>query len=324
MDTNGSVNDDVLARAMRRLGQRAGAALGGASLVGAALAPVAGCAVDGVAVGAIESESWATEQGQRNTEMVRFTGESWSSCRYPNTRFGCGALDIVVKLRVTPVANVDLAWKRVGIAYKTVGTTSEQTAIGYYVGSDGSTEEWHVPVTVYANQATLLFDAWYQDGGGRTFVDDNQGERHVVNTSYAYSVLRVEPWNSTLAVDDTGVRGRLTLQVADLDYDKEIVLVGTTDGWQTVVEMPIGQAGETNRWVWVEKFPWSAWERWQIDIDLPGAGIERFQYAVVYRHGVVNGARPTDFWDNNYNYNYTVERPAPEPEPEPDTGTPAE
>ena len=116
-----------------------------------------------------------------------------------------------------------------------------------------------------------------------------QGERHVVNTGYAYSVLRVEPWNSTLVVDDSGVHGRLTLQVADLDYDKDIVLVGTTDDWETIVEMPIGNAGDRNRWVWVEKFPWSAWERWQLDVDLPGTGVERFQYAVVYRHGVVNG-----------------------------------
>jgi hypothetical protein len=72
--------DDVLVRAMRRLRQRAGAALGGATLLGAAAqAPMlSGCAVE-TGIGEAELESWATDEGQRNTEMVRYTGDAWSS-----------------------------------------------------------------------------------------------------------------------------------------------------------------------------------------------------------------------------------------------------
>ena len=70
-------------------------------------------------------------------------------------------------------------------------------------------------------------------------------------------------------------------------------------------------AGQANRWYWVEDFPWSAGrERWQIDVDLPG-GAARFEYAVVYRHGVVNGARTYEFWDNNFGANYAVDAAPP-------------
>jgi len=304
--------DDLLARALRRVGRRAGAAVGGATLVGAALPlpTLAGCIVDDPTLGQAEQQSWADDEGQRSTEMVRFTGEHWTSCRYPNTRFGCGSLDIYLKLRVKPVAGVDLAWKKVGVVYHTVGDAAERTAVGYYstTWADGF-EEWHVPVTVYANAATVVFDAWYQDGAGHTYYDDNQGESHVANTGAGASVVRVEPWRSSVVVDGAGVRGTLSLQVADLDYDKQIALIGTTDDWQTSFELGQGAAGDANRWHWVEDFPWSNFERWEIALDLPcAASVTRFQYAVVYRHGIVDGATTYPFWDNNWGQNYVVER----------------
>ncbi len=81
----------------------------------------------------------------------------------------------------------------------------------------------------------------------------------------------------------------------------------TTDGWDTVIQLGMGQAGDVNRWYWAEDYPWSGRERWQLDLDLPQGG-EAFEYAVVYRHGVVNGARTYEFWDNNFGANYVVPR----------------
>ena len=73
-------------------------------------------------------------------------------------------------------------------------------------------------------------------------------------------------------------------------------------------------SGDVNKWYWVEDFAWSPGrERWQIDLALPDSATT-FEYAVVYRHGVVNGARTYDFWDNNYGANYKVEEVVPGPE----------
>jgi len=38
-------------------------------------------------------------------------------------------------------------------------------------------------------------------------------------------------------------------------------------------------------------------------LDLPGPA-DRFEYAVLYRHGVVTPARTYDFWDNNGGLNH--------------------
>jgi hypothetical protein len=282
-----------------------------------------GCTVgDELPVDALQRDSWSQDQGQRNTRMVSYLGSGWSECRNPNTRFGCGSYEVFVKVRVRPVANVDLDWKRVGITYRLPYDTNDRTAVGHYATTYANgDEEWHVPVTVTSSWSTLIFDAWYQDGAGHTFVDDNQGEFHVYTTGSAQAIVRNEPWLGTVAVSDAGVQGRISAQVTDLDYDKELVLLATTDDWATVQEFGMGAPGEPNKLYWTEDFPWSGAERWQIDLDLPAAQVQRFQYAIGYRHGVKNGAIRYEFWDNNYGSNYVVERPAPPPPetpPEPD------
>jgi hypothetical protein len=277
------------------------------------LPAVAAC-VDDPQVDETQQADWAQYEGQRSTEMVSYTGDHWSVCRYPNTRFGCGSLDLFVKLRVRPVAGADLAWKRVGVVYKSPSDSIERTAIGNYVTTwSNGDEEWHIPMSVQTWQSTVVFDAWYQDGAGETWFDDNQGELHVVNEGPSYNVVRVEPWLATVVVGDAGVQGRLSLQLTDLDYDKQVAILATTDGWNTVHELGMGSAGDTNKWYWAEEFPWSPGrERWQIDLDLPGSA-DVFEYAVVYKHGVVNGAVTYEFWDNNFGSNYRVER-GPDPE----------
>jgi hypothetical protein len=309
-------SDDLFARALRRMGQKVTSAACGAAMVGSmgvGSTLLGACtAGDELPVDALSRDSWSQDQAQRNTRMVSYLGQAWSECRNPNTRFGCGSYEVFVKVRVQPVQNVDLDWKRVGITYRLPYDTSDRTAVGHYASTYANgDEEWHVPVTVTSSWATLIFDAWYQDGGGHTYVDDNQGEFHVVTTGPAQSIVRAEPWLGTVTVSDAGVQGRISVQVTDLDYDKELMVLATTDDWATVQELTMGSPGEPNKLYWTMDFPWSGAERWQIDLDLPGAQVQRFQYAIGYRHGVKNGAIRYEFWDNNYGANYVVERPAP-------------
>ncbi len=298
---------ELFTSALARL-RRRGAGFGGAALTGSVLLQLPaqiGC-TDTPELGDVDQADWAQFEGQRNTTMVSYTGTGWSVCRFPNTRFGCGAVEMVLKLRVRPVTGADINWKRVGVVYKTPEDASERTAIGRYYATWGNgDEEWHVPVTLSSSQKTVLFDAWYQDGAGHTYVDDNNGELHVFNDGPAYQVVRAEPWRNSVVVTDHKVTGSLSVQLADLDFDKQIELFATTDGWNTVIELGMGTAGDKNRWYWAEDYQWSGRERWQIDLDL-GEGGEALEYAVVYRHGVVNGARTYEFWDNNNGSNYQV------------------
>src|SRR5690606_31946073 len=123
------------------------------------------------------------------------------------------------------------------------------------------------------------------DGKGNTFFDDNAGEFHAVSTSRGYPIVQLRNYNlpldaKPLALTDEGVKGQLFLAVADLDYDKEIALVATTDNWATVMELGVGSPEEPNRWYWVED-AWTGYENWAINVDLPGE-FETFEYAVVY------------------------------------------
>jgi hypothetical protein len=288
--------------ALARL-RRRGAAVGHAALAGGAMLQLpanTGCVADEPELGQAEQADWAQFEGQRNTAMVSYTGGHWSVCKQPNSRFGCGSIDIYVKLRIKPVAGADLSWKKVGVVFKSPADQTERTAIGNYVTTlANGDEEWHVVANVPQWQTTILFDAWYQDGAGHTYFDDNAGELHVVNEGPDYQT-----------VGDDGVQGTLSIQTADLDWDKQIVLVGSKDGWNTVIELGIGNPGDKNKWYWVEDL-YGGRERWQIDLDLPGAA-DNFDVAVAYRHGVVNGAVTYTFWDNNWGANYHFQRPVVE------------
>lgn len=266
--------------------------------------PAVACLEPSPDVSAVESFDWAQYEGKRDTHMVQYTGQ-WSSSCTSNTRFGCGTVAVHLNVRVKPAAHADLSWKRVGVVWRSPDDLTERTAIGSYVTTLGDGNElWDVTVSIAAWQSVVMFDTWYQDGAGHTWIDDNEGELHVVNAGPAYNVVRVEPWLNTVAVTNAGVSGKISVQLADLDYDKQLELVATTDNWQTTLHLGMGANGDKNKLYWLEDFQ-SGRERWQIDLDLPGS-VSELQYAVVYRHGVVNGARTYEFWDNDGGSNYHV------------------
>ena len=290
--------------AMARL-RRSGAALGGAVLL---TLPVASACLDPAATTSMTAQDdWAQFEGVRDTRMVSFTGTWTSSCAGQNTRFGCGSIGIQLSVRVKPNYSANLDYKRVGVVYRSPDDLIDHTAIGHFVQTlPGGDEEWSVGLTVSSQQSLVVFDAWYQDGANHTYIDDNQGEFHVVNAGPAYNVVRAEPWLNQLVVDGKGARGKLSVQIENLDYDKQLELVATTDGWATTLHFGSGVAGDANLWTWTENLP-PGRERWQIDLDVPG-DVTTFEYAIVYRHGVVNGAHTYEFWDNNNGSNYRVDR----------------
>lgn len=258
----------------------------------------------------ISADGWLDSEGVRDTSMVSYLDSSWHEYRDCNNRGGCMSIAVFLKVRVQPVAGARLEDKRVGVVYSSMGG-EPQTAVGHYFTTyDNGDEEWHVQVDRRAAEPGVLrFDVWYQDGRGNTYYDDNNGEAHVEayhgHQSVIYHYWR-GPDADEVTVGEDGVRGRVELVLADIDFDKDVRIVWTTDGWATVNELGMGVPGTTNALYWVEDL-WHGYERWAVDLDIEGPA-SRFEYAAVYRHGVVNGARSYEFWDNNGGRNHIVER----------------
>lgn len=253
---------------------------------------------------------WAQQQGRRDTAQVSYMGSYWqqnSECGY---RFGCQAIDVVVKIKVKPAPGANFDYKRVGIVYHDVYDGTQNALGSYFTTFADGYEEWHVPFTVRSwDPGAVTFDAWYEDGVGNTFFDDNGGALHAIGVQGARSIVQ-QISGTNLTVGEVGVYGHIAVRVADLAWDKDIRLVWTVDGWHTVNEFTVGAAGLPNRWHYLnaEGYP-AEYEDWGLDLDIPGP-VSRFEYAIVYRHGV--GDRVVyEFWDNNGGSNYVVEAPAP-------------
>ncbi|MBK8253777.1 MAG: hypothetical protein IPK82_14055 [Polyangiaceae bacterium] len=248
---------------------------------------------------------WAQQQGQRNTTMVSYYKENWWSYTDCGSRFGCQGIDLFLKIRVKPVAGANLDQKKIGVVYRKPGTSALTTVTGNYFTTWGNgDEEWHVKVSVRSWENIVSFNAWYQDGLGNTYFDDNNTELHAVAIGGSYPAI-THMWNYTnVAVTASGVQGDISVRLADIDYDKQVAMVYTTDDWQTVQWMNMGNAA--NQWHWVEDNG-DDYERWAVSVNIPG-NFTKFQYAVVYRHGVQNGAALYEFWDNNGGTNWVVLR----------------
>jgi len=310
--TSTTDDHDALALAVRRtrMRARAGSIVKGSAVAGALLMAggpaLPGCVAEGteLELGEVEQADWAQYEGQRNTEMVQYLGTWWSECTNPYTRFGCGTVEMFLKVRVKPVVGADLSAKRVGVIYRSPYDHIERTALGeYHTTWSNGDEEWHVKVSVPSWRDFFVFNTFYQDGAYQTYFDDNQGEFHAVNNGPSNQVVQVNPWASTVALDGSDLRGSIQVRVADLDYDKELALYGTCDGWRTVMQYDSG-GGENNSFYWTRDIYGA--EEWQIDMDVP-CDSDVFEYAVVYKHGVVNDATPYWFWDNNRGHNHRVE-----------------
>ncbi len=276
----------------------------------------------GVPSPGVDKADWAQAEGERNTEMVAYTGEYFTEYAVCYERF-CNSVDTILKVFVKPTPGANIDSKRVGIVAGRPGYEGSATFLGTYFSThpDGL-EEWQVRVGGRSSSwggyfPLFLFTAWYQDGTGKTYYDDNQGEFHPVCAQNRYSVLS-QVWCcsdelTNVRIDDSGVTGKIRLLLSDLDYDKDLRLVWTTDAWATVNEYAIGEGNEANAWRWVQD-AWNGQEYWEINLAIPG-DFQTFEYAIVYRHGVVNDARPYEFWDNNGGRNYVVTRVNPEDSP---------
>jgi hypothetical protein len=307
-----------------------GAAAAGA-IVLASGQVLSGCATE--VVGAAEAElinsnirSWAQERGTRNTHMVRYDQKYWTQVTGCGFRGGCTDYEFFIQLFVQPVPGANLDDKKVGVVYRLPGYRAPQTATGHYVRTfDDGREEWHVPVRVRSWDGSILtFDAWYEDGTWyydgaagewrkRTWFDDNGGDLYPAAVGPWSIVSRWWTPEGQVTVGQDGVQGILDFRVANLDWDKELAMVWTTDGWQTTNWSGIGSGPNQFRFVNPLEPVIDGqhdFEHWRIELDIPEP-TQRFEYAIVYRHGFAEGATQSEVWDNNGGRNYVIEAAQP-------------
>lgn len=204
-------------------------------------------------------------------------------------------MTVFIKLRVKPNASADLSKKKIGVVYREAGRADPVTTVGNYFTTHGDGyEEWHVPVKSDTFRGTFLFTAWYEDGVGGTFFDDNSSQRYAIQwQSSDWQTLSQDYSVTTARFDSTGVRGPIGFIVQDLDFDKVLKFVYSTDGWATSRELPMGPAGSKNILSWKNDVD-QDFERWQVDLDLPGS-FSTFSYKLIYRHGTGGGVSPAEF-----------------------------
>lgn len=304
---------ESLEQSLARLGDRPRtAAFGGtlASLLGVALvpgcdpAPPAGTGTAGTDVATRSQEvladgqrDWAQNMGSRDRSMVRYYHEYWRTYTDCGSRFGCSSITMFVKVAVKPVTGADLSYKKVGVAYREVGSPNPTTATGYYFAThpDGM-EEWHVPIKSFSHLGAFTFNAWYEDGKYGRYYDDNNGELYALawtDPNADFVTVRPDFASSTAKVTDTGIEGRLSLVIEDLDYDKDLSLEWTTDNWATTHTFGMGNAGDSNKVRWESNIS-RDFDRWSVDLSIPGS-FTTFQFRIVYKHGVVGGADTDTF-----------------------------
>lgn len=255
-----------------------------------------------------DAADWARSQGRRNTAVVRYMHHSWTVVDRYDERRAPESVDVFLRIGVRPQPGADLDRRRVGVVYRLLSSPERVTGVGNYVGvRDDGTDEWQVRVHLPASApGVFTFLVWYQDGLGNTLYDDNEGQFHVAPWKPGFEIIRIDPRETRVVVDDLGVHGRVSIAIADLEYHKDLRMVCTTDGWKTHVELG-NEGAQQNGWRWVRDL-WAGFQQWALEFDLPAAGCEEFEYALVYRHAATNGATIYEFWADNGQQNFKASR----------------
>jgi hypothetical protein len=236
-----------------------------------------------------DKSDWAQDIGTRDTSVVRFTGEidSFGASCIPG-HVSCSEVDILLTLRVTPrPGSVDA---RAGVVWRAIDGR-EGTTVSEGFSLDASGDEIHrVRIRMPAGTELLAFTAWYQpEAYGETFYDDNDGELHLfVDRNMIH--LEYDPESPTFDVDR--VHGTLRVIVADIDFDKEVELVWSTDGWVTEHRFGLATEAERETGATLNRFLWAGdyaavpfYDRFEIELDVPvDESVESFEYALVFRH----------------------------------------
>lgn len=141
---------------------------------------------------------------------------------------------------------------------------------------------------------------------GQEYWDNNNGQNYEiigVAGRYLSEGVNVSVYNSNLYQYNLSQNASLFIDVdvKNLNYNKDVEVVYTTDGWKTSNKSKLSfqsyfAVGPKQMLVSPNSF---GVEKWTASINLP-TSVQTVDYAIVYR---VNGQ---EYWDNNFGKNYRV------------------
>ncbi|SEL22135.1 Carbohydrate/starch-binding module (family 21) [Aquimarina amphilecti] len=241
----------------------------------------------------------------KNSNPVKLT-KAWTT--YSSYR----GYESYVRKFTVKVAN--LAYdKTVSIYHQKIDGNWDQIPLAYNQSVDnGQNEIWFGEYSlsgygvnqVYADAFVVRYDV-----NGTTYWDNNNGSDYKMSRTegffFADSNINVSVDTdfvglSYSAYDDQN-RFNITVDVRNLDPNKEVGVVYSSDGWKTQKYLPLiyRQFWSNGPFYTIQSPNNFGIERWQ-GYTLLSASDDQLEYAIVYR---VNGK---EYWDNNYGENYMV------------------
>ncbi len=143
---------------------------------------------------------------------------------------------------------------------------------------------------------------YWDNGGGRNYCISNP---YITDGMFMQDGLAIsaDNYHSYFAGSRYGNTLQVYADLKNLNYNKEVTLVYTTDNWTTVKYAPMSYAntygyGGVNFWVSPNS---RDFEKWSVSAPTEVAATKVI-YAIRYK---VNGV---EYWDNNYGKNYTLNR----------------
>ncbi|WP_334073598.1 MULTISPECIES: hypothetical protein [Paenibacillus] len=191
--------------------------------------------------------------------------------------------------------------KNVTVHYTTDDTTWYDTSANYVGPTDGSHEKWRF--SIFRNDAStdhpelknlksIKFAIQYEVNN-QTYWDNNGSANYYneVNRNLPLrSVILGSP--NVLSANSTLSNGEFSgdIYVKNLDPEKKVKILYTTDDWATTREAYAIYTHPLNNF--------NSVENWNYSINVPGA--TNVKYAISYTTG------GQTYWDNNYGHNYEL------------------
>ncbi|GIO84655.1 glycogen-binding regulatory subunit of S/T protein phosphatase I [Paenibacillus faecis] len=191
--------------------------------------------------------------------------------------------------------------KNVTVHYTTDDKTWYDTSASYVGPTDGSHEKWRFSISTNGSTTehaelkdlrSIKFAIKYEVNN-QTYWDNNGSANYYneVNRNYPLrSVILGAP--NVLNANSTLSNGEFSgnIYVKNLNPDKKVKILYTTDDWATTREAYAVYTGSLNNF--------NSVENWNYSINVPGA--THVKYAISYT------TAGQTYWDNNYGHNYEV------------------
>ncbi len=200
--------------------------------------------------------------------------------------------------------------KKVSIYHEKVDGSWEEIALSYNCNIDDQNEIWTGKYEYSGYTTDRVFDDEFvvkYDVNGTTYWDNNNDNNYVIGEKEIGSLFAQQDLNvnvdfgSLYPYYSGGNIFNVVADVRNIDPNKEVEVVYTTDGWQTKQYLqleftPRYYSGYAYVLISPNQFNI---ERWTGSVIVDSL-LDEIEYVVVYK---VNGE---EYWDNNYGKNYIV------------------